>query len=159
MTYAIEVAPGTALRKDALETCVSVIREGCAVDASSAAKQLPKAKSVATVRANGQIVGVGAVKNSRPDYASDIAKKSGFPFDSNMLELGYVTRSPSHRGHRLSEQIVGKLIEAVKGVPLFATTSHETMKGTLSNAGFVQQGHAWTGRNKNEISLWVKQAG
>ena len=157
MKYSLEVEQGTELPEDVIEECVSVISEGCAVDSKSAAKELPKAKDVTIVRAGGRIVGVGAIKESRPDYALKIAKRSGISFDKNMLELGYVARMHSHRGHRLSEQIVARLIRLAEGVPLFATTSNETMKRTLTNAGFVKQGHEWNGRKKNRLSLWIRQ--
>jgi predicted GNAT family N-acyltransferase len=111
---------------------------------------LSKAKIVAPVLAGRQIVGVGAIKASRPDHASKIAKRRGSLFDKNMLELGYVARQHSHRGHKLSEQIVAKLLAAVPGVPLFATTSNETMKKTLADAGFVQQGQEWRGTKNNQ---------
>jgi predicted GNAT family N-acyltransferase len=156
MKYSLEVEQGAGSPKDVIKACVSVINEGCAVDSKSAARELPKARSVAIVRAGRQIVGVGAIKESRPDYAFKIARRSGFSFDKSVLELGYVARKHSHRGQRLSEQIVARLIGLVQGMPLFATTSNETMKRTLTNAGFVQQGHEWTGRKKNQLSLWIR---
>jgi hypothetical protein len=31
------------------------------------------------------------------------------------------------------------------------------MKETLKGSGFVRQGNEWLGREKNRLSLWVKQ--
>src|SRR5437899_1949028 len=105
MDYLLESAPGSTLSKDVIEACISVIKEGCAVDSAQAAKYLPKAKVVAILRTEQEIVGVGAIKAPRPKYASEIAKDSGFSFDKNMPELGYVARRKSHSGNKLSEQI------------------------------------------------------
>ncbi|HEV2522125.1 MAG TPA: hypothetical protein VGT24_07055 [Candidatus Acidoferrales bacterium] len=157
MNYLLEFSPGNALSKDVIAACISVIKEGGAVNSESAAKELPKAKIVVIVRDGQDIVGVGAIKERRPEYASKIAKRSGFTFDKNTPELGYVARKKSHRGHRLSEQIVAKLLAALSGIPLFATTSNETMKIALKEAGFAKQGNEWPGTNNNELSLWIKE--
>ncbi len=39
---------------------------------------------------------------------------------------------------------------------LFATTSDERMKKTLTKAGFVQSGLAWEGRKGQQLSLWLR---
>ena len=90
------------------------------MDSASAAKQLPLAKVVAVVCTEQDIVGVGAIKQPRPRYASKVSRYAEFPFDENMLELGYVAREPSHRGHNLSEKVVSKLLSVLPDVPLFA---------------------------------------
>ena len=95
---------------------------------------------MAVVRTDKEIVGGGVIKNPRPAYASKIARDSEFPFDKNMLELGYLAREVSRRGHNLSEKSVSMLLSALSYVPLYTTTSNEKMKETLKIAGFVQKG-------------------
>jgi GNAT superfamily N-acetyltransferase len=68
----------------------------------------------------------------------------------------YVAVHQDHRGHGLSQRLVGALMENV-GKPLFATTSSERMKATLMKAGFAQQGKEWKGRRGDQISLWMRQ--
>jgi hypothetical protein len=157
MKYDVQAHSPCDLSKEEIAKCLSVIKKGSAVDSASAASQLPLASVVAIVRAEQEIVGVGAIKQPRPRYASKVARNSEFPFDSNMLELGYVAREPSHRGHNLSERVVSKLLSASPAVPLFATTSNKKMKETLKAAGFVRRGKQWPGRDKNQLSLWVRQ--
>jgi hypothetical protein len=156
MKYDVKSHLPNQLSKDEIARCLSIIREGGAVDSASAKKQLPRARAVAVVRSGDEIVGVGAIKQARPSYASRVAKKSGFSFDRNMLELGYVARDKSHRGHNLSRQIVSELLSAFPGTPLFATTSSLKMKETLKGAGFEHHGKEWLGRAKKRLSLWIK---
>jgi hypothetical protein len=157
MKYEVRTHTPGELSKTDIANCLSIIKDGDAVDYSSAAKQLPLAKLIAVVRAEKEIVGVAAVKNPRSAYASGIGKKSQFPFEKNMLEVGYVARRDSHRGHNLSQLLVTALTTAIPGVPLFATTSNETMKKTLKAAGFVRRGKEWTSKGKYDLSLWLKQ--
>ena len=153
------VKPGAELSQEEIETCVSVIRAGCAVDPESASQELPHAIAVAIVRAGEEIVGVGAVKSQRPDYATRIAsdEKSGFLFDPEMHELGYVAVLESSRDQRLSSQIVERLLACYDG-PLWATTSSARMRTSLKNRGFVRRGKDWPSSKKGkQLSLWIKQ--
>ena len=156
--YDVHTFRPSEFSREEIGKCLSVIKNGSAVDFASASKQLPIARIVAVVRTEKEIVGVGVIKRPRPQYASKIARKSEFPFDVNMLELGYVAREPSHRGHNLSEKVVSKLLFVLPDVPLFATTSNEKMKEVLKAAGFVQRGKGWCGTRNNRLSLWVKEA-
>ena len=155
--YETQVVEPTALSKVEIEQCVSLVNEGGALAARFGASQLRQSRYVCLVRNHNEIVGVGIIKPPRPWYASGIAKRSGFAFDSNMLELGYVSRSRSHRGHSLSQEIVSNLVAVLPRVPLFATTSNEKMKQTLRKNRFVQQGKQWQGKRENSLSLWVRR--
>jgi hypothetical protein len=157
MKYETESHLPNELSKFDLKKCKALIKEGGAVDFASAERQLGLAKAVAVVRSGGGIVAVGVIKYPRPRYASGISMKSGYAFDKNMLELGYVARDPSHRGQSLSEKVVSSLLSALPDTPLFATTSNEKMIETLKGAGFVQRGKKWQGARKNQLSLWVKE--
>lgn len=135
--------------------CLSVIGEGDAVNLKSAQRELPLA-TVVVKRDSQDIVAVGAIKRQRPEYASTISVKSGFSFDKNIHELGYVAVRESHRGRGMSHEISAKLLSEFKSRPLFATTSHDGMKRNLQKAGFVQRGKEWTGTKGNLLSLWIK---
>jgi hypothetical protein len=159
MKYDWELSPGPKLSNATIDACIAVIREGCAVDIKSVKLYLPRARMVAVARAASNVVAVGAIKDARPKYAAEIAKGSGYDFDPEMLELGYVARLRSHRGYNLSEKIVARLLRAIPDVPLFATTSNEKMKGSLSGAGFLQRGTEWLGRKDVRLTLWIKDSG
>lgn len=152
----IQVCPPSALSKDEIQTCISLIQEGDAVDPASAAKWFPLATVVALKRVAGEIVGVGAIKLIRPTYASDIANKSEFGFDHNWPELGYVVVKTSHRGRHISCALTASLLSVFRGKSLLATTSNDHMKQTLEGAGFVRRGKEWAGNNGSQLSLWIR---
>lgn len=156
VNYEVKPYLPSELSKTEINRFLSIIKEGKAVDFASAEEQLPLAQVVAIARLGDEIVGVGAIKQRRADYAARIVKKTGFSFDENMLELGYVARDKSHRGHSLSESIVSTLLAAMPEGPLFATTSNGKMKESLRAAGFVKRGKEWLGRDKKRISLWLR---
>lgn len=158
MKYDVKSHLPNQLSKDEIARCLSLIREGGAVDTASAKNELPLARAIAAVRSGNEIVGVGVIKQPRPSYASRVATKSCFSFDKNMLELGYVARDKAHGGHSLSQGIVAELLSGCPDTPLFATTSNQKMKETLKGAGFVQQGKEWLGRDKKRLSLWIRPA-
>jgi len=114
---------------------------------------------VVALKRDGQgIVAVGAIKQTRPKYAASIAKKSGFAFDPNIHELGYVAVKETQRGKHLSHHITSALLSRFDAHPLFAMTSNPRMKSTLKRFGFVQQGKEWLGHGEHSLSLWLKDA-
>jgi GNAT superfamily N-acetyltransferase len=158
-TYRVEAVNFSELTEGNYGRCVEIITKGNAVDPASAGDELKLARMLVVARIGVEIVGVGAVKRIRRDYASKLARLSGFDFDSDTPELGYVAVDPDHRGKRLSHRIVGTLLSGNDG-PLFATTSNDRMKTTLENAGFAHKGNMWKSeRNGKEISLWMRQPG
>jgi len=136
------------------EACVAIIRSGGAVHPKAAARELRRAAMLAIATRGDEIVGVGAIKRLRPDYAAGIAKRSRIPLDPETAELGYVAVDDKHQGQRLSPRIVAALLAKHVG-PLFATTDNERMKRTLKKAGFVQKGQEWDGE-RGRLSLWIK---
>lgn len=135
--------------------CVAVLKEGDAVDWDLARRELPLASALAIVRKDEQIVGVGAIKRERKKYAAGIAVRSEVQFPPETLELGYVAVSQKHRGHDLSHCIVRTLLKQHRG-RLFATTSNDYMKSTLTQASFEKKGKDWKGR-KYMLSFWDRE--
>ncbi len=156
MKYDVQVLPPNELSKTEAARCLFLVNEGGALSVRFTANQLGQSTCVCLVRNDNEIVGVGVIKSPRPQYASGIAKKSGFDFDKNMLELGYVSRDPLHWGKSLSEKIVAGLLSRCSDGPFFATTSNQKMKQTLEHFGFAQKGKEWVGRNKKNLSLWLR---
>jgi hypothetical protein len=156
--YSVVQKRGREISVKDRESCVAVIRDGCAVNPTSAAKELPKAVSVAILYADGKIVGVGTIKRPRCQYAKSIAdsEHSGFAFDPKMNELGYVAVLPDHRGGH-SCMIMNSLLEDFDG-PLWATTSAEPMKHSLCKRGFRNEGKEWLNPKGKSLSLWIRNA-
>lgn len=143
---------GELAEKD-LRQCVSLIAGGDAVDPSTAEEHLPHCLFVVVKRDGDQIVGVGAVKGQRPNYASTVARRSAFEFDPQMHELGYVVVRESHRKRGISKALTERLLALFEG-PLFATTSNEHMERTLSGSGFVRRGGSWKSHKNEDLNLW-----
>lgn len=153
--YEVRTPSPKDMKREDFDTCVAIIKTGEAVDWKSAKEELPVATALAVACTDKQIVGVGAIKRERPDYAAGIAEKSGVAFPPETLELGYVAVSRDHRGHHLSHCIVRSLLRQYTG-RLFATTYSKYMKSTLIRFGFVNKEKEWKGR-KHMLSLWDKQ--
>jgi len=147
-------APGMLSRQE-LSACLEIIGRGGAVNLASAAVELPLAAVVAVARLGEEIVGVGAIKRVRREYAVDKASRSGTVFSPETQELGYVAVVEKHRGEHLSCRIVAELMSKDVG-QLFATTDSERMKKTLEGAGFAQKGHEWIGL-RGKLSLWLNK--
>lgn len=138
-----------------LKACVSLVSHGGAVPRRFAEPGLRKASLLAVVRRGADIVAVGAIKRVRHDYAVRRAKLSGIRFPSGTPELGYVARSPAHRGRGFALRIVRALVSEHAG-PLWATTDSAGMKDALGKAGFLRRGSEWTGA-RGQLSLWLKE--
>jgi hypothetical protein len=150
--YVVTTCQPVDLSEPELATCVSIIKDGGAVAVDAA--KLARAQLLAVARNGNEIVGIGSVKRVRPDYASTIGVRSGFPFAAQTPELGYVAVSPQHWRRGLSGRLVRALLGGQQG-GLFATTYDDRMKKTLAGAGFIQKGNEWMGR-AHRLSLWIK---
>jgi ribosomal protein S18 acetylase RimI-like enzyme len=148
----LTVRPGSELG-DELHACIETIKEGEAVNVAAASEELPVAMFVAVKRVDGIVAGVGAIKRQRPWYARKIATESGFPFDEQLHELGYVAVRATHRNQGIARELLTHLLDAGKTRPLFATTASAAMKKLLIETGFQQRGHEW---KKSTLSLWIK---
>jgi|HubBroStandDraft_1064217.scaffolds.fasta_scaffold115606_3 predicted GNAT family N-acyltransferase len=153
--YAVKTPSPKEVTAKEFSACVAIVKTGDAVDWESARNELPRASALAIVWKDKTIVGVGAIKRERLQYAADIAIKSGVEFPPETPELGYVAVSPDHRGHHLSHCIVKALLKKHRG-RIFATTYDAYMKNTLTNAGFENKGKEWPGR-KHMLSFWNKE--
>lgn len=154
--YAVELVAASELSESALNACIAILRQGKAVDWRSASNELPVAAAIIVARNGLEIVGVGAIKRKRMEYAQRIAKKAKHEFPPETLELGYVTVDERHRNKGLSHRITSSLLAAYNG-RLFATTYDKYMKRTLENAGFEKKGKQWKGR-AHMLSYWERGA-
>jgi len=151
--YQISSAQPAQLSDIELSAAATLVQNGGAVQ-GNCKRHLQNASELALVLCHDALVGVGAIKSVRANYASTIATRSRHAFPSDTPELGYVSVHPDHRGNGLSERIVAHLL-ADKATPFFATTDDENMKRTLRNAGFAHKGAEWPGE-RGQLTLWVR---
>ena len=159
MSEQLEVFPAGAISPEDVKACVSVLDEGGALkNVQTAADELPHCLFVVVKRDAGQVIAVGAIKAQRPRYAAGIAsdRKSGYNFDPQMHELGYVVVKESHQRKGYSKEITEKLLALLPGKSLFATTSNLRMIATLAKYGFTQRGKTWKSPKGKTLSLWIK---
>jgi hypothetical protein len=109
---------------------------------------------LAIARTNGQIVGAGAIKPVRKEYAAKVARDSGVEFPPETLELGYVAVHRDHRNRGLSHRIASALVSNLT-CRLFSTTDEEWMKRVLAKTGFSKKGKEWQGA-RGVLSYWEK---
>ncbi len=152
--YVVTTCFPDVLEPSEITSCIRIIRKGSAVDPKTAAAGFPNSTLIALARNKNEIVGVGVIKERRPQYALRKAKASGFHFDKDTLELGYVAVKPDHQNKGLSLCIVASLVSQFQG-DLFATTSDRFMKKTLRKVGFRKRGDEWSGVTER-LSLWYR---
>ncbi|MCK5519362.1 MAG: GNAT family N-acetyltransferase [Alphaproteobacteria bacterium] len=155
--YKVKVSAPSDLSQTDISKCIDIISRGGAAG-NSIPQLLPKAQSLVIARTciKGNIVGVGALKIVRPEYAEEISgkDKSNFPFNINTTELGFIAIDPSYQNKGISRSIVEKLCSIHKG-SLFATTDNIYIKKILKLFEFEQQGKEWKG-HRGILSLWIK---
>jgi GNAT superfamily N-acetyltransferase len=132
--------------------CVGLVETGGAVRRGAIAEGIAAASLLSVVRLNGEIVGVGAIKQIRRLYGGKIASRCGVRFPPETPEFGYVAVDPKHHGNGLSHRLAEEMIAKHSG-PLFATTSSDRMIATLTAAGFEKKGREWPGRDA-ALSFW-----
>jgi hypothetical protein len=153
--YELTATRPSQLTSEDVRKCVAIIGDGGAVNLRTMKRDLPLSQIVVIARWRGEIVGAGAIKPVRAEYAAGIAAKSGYAFPGETSELGYVAVDRAHRGRALSHEITRLLLSQYKG-RLFATTDCPKMRKTLSAAGFRQRGKEWTGE-RGVLSLWERE--
>lgn len=153
--YKLTATRPSELTPEDRKKCVAIIGDGGAVNLRTMKRDLPHSQIVVIARWSGEIVGVGAIKPVRTEYAAGIAAKSGYAFPAKTPELGYVAVDRTHRGRGLSHEIARLLVSQYKG-RLFATTDCPKMRKTLSAAAFRQRGKEWTGE-RGALSLWERE--
>jgi len=154
--YEVEPIEAAKLSEKDLNSCIAIIKQGKAVDWRSASGELPVATTVVVARKGPEIVGVGAIKRKRLQYAARVASYARYAFPPDTLELGYVAVDTAHRRKGLSHRITEALLSKYEG-RLFATTYDKRMKRTLGNVGFVKKGKQWKGR-EYMVSYWERGA-
>src|SRR5579871_6239551 len=97
--YEVKACVAAELSEVERVTCIAIVRSGEAVNPKTMRSDLPRAGVLVLARKESRIVGVGTIKPVRRLYAAKIASRSGFSFDTDTPELGYVAVDIPHRGH------------------------------------------------------------
>jgi GNAT superfamily N-acetyltransferase len=142
------------LSETEMKDCVTLLKDGEAVDVAAAKRGITAAKKLMIAREHGSIIGLAAIKKARPAYAAKIARDSSAIIEVGADEMGYIAVSPKYRRLGVGRELVSALLDGVKA-PLFATTASIGMKRILEHQGFAKSGRTWSGR-AGRLSLWQR---
>jgi len=96
---------------------------------------------------NGEMVGVGAVKNPLLTYVDHVFKKAESNKEPNQytLELGWIYIKPEFCGRGLSITLISKLLSSIGKKAIFATTKENNaqMRKNFKKFDFLQSGNAF----------------
>src|SRR5262245_38790947 len=99
--------------EQALADFEELVVEGGAVSPQGLTERIRDASRLLLLRASdGQLVGVGALKHSRPSYRQKVFTdaQATVVADEYPVELGWIVVAKSHQGRRLSTRMVGELL-------------------------------------------------
>jgi GNAT superfamily N-acetyltransferase len=113
-------------------------------------------------KANGQLVGVGALKRPELGYRTKVFAKARetTPPDEYRVELGWVAVAKAHQGRGLSRRIISQLISLAENQNLFATTrADERAMRFATDYGFKLSGKPYSSGRGYDLVLYLREAG
>jgi predicted GNAT family N-acyltransferase len=144
----------------ALTDFEKLIIEGGAVNPQGLAQRIRNASRLLFLRAlDGQLLGVGALKQPRPKYRNKVFAdaRATVPADEYPVELGWVVVAKSHQGQRLSTRIVGELLPFAKNENIFATTRvDQRVMSFASDYGFKINGEPYPSGRGYDLVLYLR---
>ena len=155
--YRFEIGTGDEFTADlpAIEALVNSRRH---VDADALHEHLPDASVIAAARHGDRIVSVCVLKGVRDWYNSSIERKSGFPIESDVPELGYAATDLRHEGNHLGGRMHDEVLQRAPG-DVFATVRmpNTDEQGILERRGFRREGAEWKGQGDYNVGLWFRK--
>ena len=139
-----------------------LVIEAGAVDPQGLTRRIRDASRLLFLReSNGQLVGVGALKQPLRSYRRKVFARAGATVlsDEYPVELGWVAIAKSHQGRGLSRRIIGELIGLVEDENLFATTRADarTMR-FATDYGFKSEGQPYPSGRGYDLVLYLRDA-
>ena len=113
-------------------------------------------------KADGQLVGVGALKRPQLSYRTKVFAKARAttPPDEYRVELGWVAVAKSHQARGLSRRIIGELISFAENDNLFATTRADARAIRFAaEYGFKPAGKPYPSGRGYDLVLYLRNAG
>jgi GNAT superfamily N-acetyltransferase len=139
-----------------------LVVEGGAVDRRGLTRRIRGAYRLLFLRSpDGQLVGVGALKQPRSAYRDRVFAKARATVSSHRynIELGWVVVAESHQGRRLSARIIGELLALARNENVFATTRLDERTLRLASAhGFEPHGNCYPSGRGYDLVLYLHNA-
>ena len=117
------------------------------------------AKFLLWVEAEGQLIGVAAIKKAANTYREGVFKKAGVPERASDFrqELGYLYVDPKHRDSGHGRALLDCAMKLVGTEPVFATTRtiNKAMNGALPKRGFERVGKRYASKDNPDRFLYL----
>jgi GNAT superfamily N-acetyltransferase len=147
----------------ALADFENLITHAGTVDPKGLTQRIRDASRLLFLRdANGEIVGVGALKRPLSSYRARVFAKAGIATlsDEYRLELGWVAVAKRQQGRGLSRRIIGELIKLAETQNLFATTHVDARAMRFAaDYGFKPAGKPYPSGRGYDLVLYLRNAG
>src|SRR5262249_40074127 len=135
---------------------------GGAVDPEGLPQRIRNASRLLFLREqDGQLVGVGALKQPRSAYRDGVFAKARatVPSDRYRVELGWVVVAKSYQGRGFSARIIGELLALAKNENVFATTRVDDRAMRFASAhGFEPNGNSYPSGRGYNLALYLHKA-
>ena len=161
-SYRTIVKPPCACSDDELNAFVELVEAGGEV-APGLKARIERAVTLAMLYGGDELIGTAGIKRPNANYHQRVfcKAKTTLTADDYPFEVGWVYISPSHRGRRLTGQLMDAVIDAPRNGAIFSTTraNNKPMHRVLTARGFDQVGLPYLSREhpSEEIVLFVLQ--
>jgi predicted GNAT family N-acyltransferase len=146
----------------ALADFENLIAEAGTVDPQGLTQRIRVASRLLFLReANGEVVGVGALKHPLSSYRASVFDKAGIRAlsDEYPVELGWVAVAKSQQGRGLSRRIISELINLAGNQNLFATTRVDArVMRFAADYGFKSAGKLYPSGRGYDLVLYLRNA-
>ena len=139
--------------KKQLNQLIELIISGSQVNADGLMDRILKAYLIAVCVDQNQIIASVTIKNPAISYRNKVFKKAGVSNlkDDYLMEIGYIVTDINHRGEKLCQKILTKLIPKFKDYNIFATTRKPDMLHILKKFRFQETGKIYN----NDLHLFI----
>jgi ribosomal protein S18 acetylase RimI-like enzyme len=157
---ALSVLPPGEVSDEDRAAFEEMVLEAGEVNPNSLSGLIDRALALAFARIDGALVGVGAIKQPFGSHRAHVFKWAKSDLDPKQFpfELGWVYVKSSARGSRIASRLVEKLMPALKGARVYATSrvNNDRMHSSLKRFGFQPVGVPYPSQqNEPEIQLFV----
>jgi hypothetical protein len=144
--------------QDELLKFKNLVLEGGQVNAERLDEKIKDCEYLGFCYVGNELASIAAIKNKESSYFIGLCAKASAeaPKEIPHYELGYCFTNHHHRGKKFSSTLNDRILEAVKGESVFATTGNPIMIHYFESRGFDLIGKPYKGKFSPLIYLFVK---
>lgn len=144
--------------QEELELFQSLVLLGGQVDPNGLKERIANCKLLGFYyNDKNELIGISAIKFKSSNSVKATKAKAEISDNLNpQLELGYSVTKKEFRGQGVNRAINDKLLEAIKGEKVYATTDNDTMRHYLIEKGFIKKGKSFKGKYNQSLDYFEK---